>query len=239
MRRFDLQRRPSKCRNNSHLRVDPDFLTMTVLDLILLAVMLVSAFLAMMRGFTREVLSIVAWASAAVSALLLFPRLQGWARAQIQPNIVADAALMGGTFLLVLIVVSFITMRLSDLILDSRIGAIDRTLGFLFGLGRGLLLVVIAFLFFTWLVEPKDEPGWVREARFKPLLQNTGEALIALLPEDPEAAILNLRRQGEGEAGGAADADSDSQGGTEAPGYRRTERQGLDQLLETERSPRR
>jgi hypothetical protein len=51
------------------------------------------------------------------------------------------------------------------------------------------------------------------------------------LPEDPEAAILNLRRQGEGEAGGGPDADSDGQGGTE--------RRGLDQLLQTERGPRR
>ena len=32
-----------------------------------------------------------------------------------------------------LIVVSIITVKISDLILDSRIGAIDRTLGFVFG----------------------------------------------------------------------------------------------------------
>ncbi len=45
-----------------------------------------------------------------------------------------------------------ITVRISDMILDSRVGALDRTLGFLFGLGRGLLIVVVAFVFFNWLV---------------------------------------------------------------------------------------
>ena len=56
---------------------------------------------------------------------------------------------------------SIVTVRISDMILDSRIGALDRTLGFLFGLGRGLLIVVVAFLFFTWLVPDKQRPDWV------------------------------------------------------------------------------
>ena len=46
------------------------------------------------------------------------------------------------------------------MILDSRIGALDRTLGFLFGLGRGLIIVVVAFLFFAWLVPADKQPDW-------------------------------------------------------------------------------
>ena len=49
------------------------------------------------------------------------------------------------------------------MILDSRVGALDRTLGFLFGLGRGLIIVVVAFLFFAWLVPDRSQPEWVRE----------------------------------------------------------------------------
>ena len=51
------------------------------------------------------------------------------------------------------------------MILDSRIGALDRTLGFLFGLTRGLLIIVVAFLFFDWLVQPKQQPDWVTKAK--------------------------------------------------------------------------
>ena len=46
-------------------------------------------------------------------------------------------------FLVTLLIVSVITVRISDMILDSRIGALDRTMGFLFGLGRGLIIVVV------------------------------------------------------------------------------------------------
>jgi membrane protein required for colicin V production len=68
-------------------------------------------------------------------------------------------------FILTLIVVSIITVRISDMVLDSRIGALDRTLGFLFGLARGLLIMVVAFLFFAWLVPDKQQPDWVRSAK--------------------------------------------------------------------------
>ncbi|MEM7565980.1 MAG: CvpA family protein [Pseudomonadota bacterium] len=164
----------------------------TWLDVILLAVMLISGLLAMMRGFTREVFSVVSWGAAAVAAFWAYPRFQEAARGAIQPDYLADGLLLAGVFLFVLVLVSFITFRISDMILDSRVGALDRTLGFAFGLGRGLVIVVIAFLFFTWLVDIDDQPSWVQEARFRPLLQNTGDALVALLPDNPEETIEDL-----------------------------------------------
>lgn len=80
-------------------------------------------------------------------------------------------AVVAGVFILTLIVVSIITVRISDMILDSRIGALDRTLGFLFGLARGLLIMVVAFLFFAWLVPDKQQPDWVRNAKSRGMLQ--------------------------------------------------------------------
>ncbi len=124
----------------------------TVLDIILLVVMLISALLAMIRGFMREILSIAAWVAAAIATLYLYPRLLPIAKAYFNNDIVAAGAVIGGVFLGTLLIVSIITVRISDMILDSRIGALDRTLGFLFGLGRGLIIVVVAFLFFDWLV---------------------------------------------------------------------------------------
>jgi membrane protein required for colicin V production len=159
------------------------------LDVILIVIMLVSGFLAMLRGLTREVLSILSWAVAAVATLYLFPIYQAQARAYIEPPILADGVLAGGIFIVVVIVVSLITLRISDRVLDSRVGALDRTLGFLFGLARGLVLVVIAYLFFSWLVPEDTQPPWIREARSLPLLKATGEAIVSLLPEDPVSHI--------------------------------------------------
>jgi membrane protein required for colicin V production len=174
-------------------------MTITGLDFIVIVIMLISALLAMVRGLTREVLSIASWVAAAVATLYFFPRFQDQVRAMLQPNWLADISLALGVFIVTLIIVSFITMRISDFILDSRIGAIDRTLGFVFGLARGLLLVVIGFMFFAWLVPEQSQPRWIVEARSKPMLERTGEAIISLLPEDPERAILDrLRRDGTG-----------------------------------------
>ncbi len=78
-------------------------------------------------------------------------------RTTSQPQL-ALAASIGAVFLGTLIVVSFVTVKLSDLILDSKIGALDRTLGFLFGAARGLLIAVIAFVFFDRLVGDKRSP---------------------------------------------------------------------------------
>ena len=121
----------------------------TILDLILLGVMLISGLLAMVRGFMREILSIAAWGAAALVTLYSFAKLLPTAKTYFNNDTVASVVVVAGVFIGTLIVVSVITVRISDMILDSRIGALDRTLGFLFGLARGLLIVVVAFLFFS------------------------------------------------------------------------------------------
>jgi len=164
------------------------------LDIILAAIMLISGFLAMLRGLTREVLSILSWAVAALATLYFFPTYQAQARVYIEPALLADAVLAGGIFLVVLIVISVITTKISDGVLDSRIGALDRTLGFVFGLGRGLILVVIAYLFFTWLVPEDTQPQWIKNARSLPILKQTGAGIVSLPPQDPASAIPGLQK---------------------------------------------
>ena len=88
---------------------------------------------------------------------------------------------VAGVFIGTLIVVSIITVRISDMILDSRIGALDRTLGFLFGLARGPIDLSWSFLFFIWLVPDKQRPDWVTGAKSRVVLQGTGEWLIVAL----------------------------------------------------------
>lgn len=162
----------------------------TLLDVLLLAVMLVSGLLAMIRGFMREVLSIAAWGIAALATLWAFPKVVPLVQGYVSNDSVAKAVAIGSVFLLTLLIVSVVTVRISDMVLDSRVGALDRTMGFLFGLGRGLIIVVIAFLFFAWLVPDRSQPEWVRGAKSKVVLQGTGQWLMGMLPDDPESTIL-------------------------------------------------
>src|SRR3954467_9970330 len=171
----------------------------TLLDVILLAVMLISALLAMVRGFMREVLSIASWAAAALLTLYAYPRLKPIVLQYFSNDVVASSITIGGVFLGTLLIVSVITIKISDTVLDSRVGALDRTLGFLFGLARGLVIVVVAFLFFAWLVPEKSQPGWVRDAKSKVVLKGTGDWLISMLPEDTESYLKKFKRPKPGE----------------------------------------
>jgi len=226
-------------------------MSITLLDFIVLGVILLSAVLAMVRGFTREVLSIVSWAIAAVATIYFLPQIRDWVQTSLKlgnpmlANVVAGA----GIFIITLIVVSLITSRLSDVILDSRIGPIDRTLGFFFGAGRGALLAVIAFLFFAWLVPTAAQPPWVQQAQSKPMLEGAGQALLALLPEDPEGTILKRLKGLPGSGGSDTDAtdvpDTDpSRRETPPPntrselngGYQAGERQNMQRLMDSSRN---
>ncbi len=167
----------------------------TWLDILLLGVMLISGLLAMIRGFMREILSITAWGAAAVATILLYNPLLPIAKANISSDIVATGAVVGGVFLLTLLIVSVVTVRISDMVLDSRIGALDRTLGFLFGLGRGLIIVVVAFIFFAWLVPSSKQPEGVRNAKSLEVLNRTGEWLQALLPQDMDSYLSKILKK--------------------------------------------
>ena len=163
-------------------------------DLGLIAVILISAFLAMLRGFTREVLAIASWVAAALAAIYFHPYVLPYVKPYISKDVFALAASAAAVFFVTLITVSLVTIKLSDVILDSKIGALDRSLGFAFGAARGLILCVIAFAFFNWLVPVQTQPEWVKSARMRPLLQATGDELMAVLPDDPEGLINKLKK---------------------------------------------
>src|ERR1700744_180517 len=153
------------------------------LDLGVLGVVFVSALLSMMRGFTREVLAIGSWVAAAAAAYYLHPVVMPYLAPYLHQLVVLRAVAGAIVFFATLIIVSLFTVRLSDAILDSKIGALDRSLGFVFGAVRGFLLAVVAFAIYNWLVGDKQQPDWVQNAKTRPMLTDAADKIIALLPE--------------------------------------------------------
>jgi membrane protein required for colicin V production len=201
----------------------------TILDLVLLSVMLVSGLLALVRGFMREILSIAAWGTAALVTLYSYSKLLPTAKTYFNSDTIASIAVVAGVFIGTLIIVSVITVRISDMILDSRIGALDRTLGFLFGLARGLLIVVVAYEFFIWLVPDKQRPEWVVGAKSRTMLDSTGEWLKTLLPDDPENTILKKFKKNKPEDD---QTDADQAAPASGDGYSKPARDSLKKLIE-------
>jgi membrane protein required for colicin V production len=155
----------------------------TIFDGIVIGVVLFSAVLAMVRGFSREVLSIVSWGGSAAAAYYLYPMLVPYAKRYTDDERIAIVGSAAVVFLVALIIISFITMKIADFIIDSRIGALDRTLGFLFGAARGVLLLVVAVAFWNWLVDTAHRPDWVNNAKSKPFLDSMVVKLEGMLPE--------------------------------------------------------
>jgi len=188
---------------------------LTAFDVGVGILVLISAILATARGLTREILSLATWAGSAAIAAYMYLYQKQIARDLIQDPNVADVATVVVTFIVALIVLHLVTMRIADFVGESRIGPLDRTLGFVFGVLRGVLIAVVIVIFGTWLLNAtpqndfEDLPDWAQSSKSLPPLYNWGYALIAVLPPDLEAQVTNLLQRGEGEEEGAAEPSTE------------------------------
>ena len=207
----------------------------TLLDGIVVVVVLVSALLAMYRGFLREVLSIGSWAAAAIVAVMFYKQVLPTAKVYVPNDMVATIVTVAGLFLVTLLFVSWLTMKISDFVLDSAFGALDRTFGFIFGAARGVLLLVVASQFFNGFVPAQQQPHWVSAAKSKPVLDALGTKLLALLPENAEEIILKKlkpKAPDDGVPQEPGEAKPPAKTG-EAPVYRNGEKKQLEQMIGT------
>lgn len=170
---------------------------LTAFDVGIGILVLISAILATARGLTREVLSLATWAGSAAIAIYMWQYHPEIARGYIQEQIVADVATVVVTFIIALIVLHLITMRIADFVVDSRIGPLDRTLGFVFGVLRGIVIGVVAVIFGVWLMG-SHLPSWAANSKSLPILQGFGDSMIAALPPNLEEQVNAILKRGKG-----------------------------------------
>ncbi len=150
---------------------------LTIVDVVVLGVLMISGVIAWHRGFLKETLSVSAWLIAALAAVFVWPVTKPFARALVNPNFVADILALAGVFFILLIPFSFISFRLSEMVRGSRAGPLDRSLGFVFGLARGLLVVGLGYVVYSSLASPKDHPKWMTQARLLPVVKGTADVI--------------------------------------------------------------
>ena len=157
---------------------------MNWVDLVILAVLVVSALLAFMRGFAREVLGIGAWVGAGFFAAWSFPfvkeRFHGWIA---NPDI-ADPAAFGAMFLVALLFLSIVAGMFGSLIRGSVLGGIDRTLGVAFGVVRGAALIVFAYIAAGMITTADKWPEPVLQARSLPYAYEGAVWVVNFLPDE-------------------------------------------------------
>lgn len=144
----------------------------TAFDVVVIAVLFVSAVMSLSRGLIREassILSFVAGGAAAYTMLLLF-RDQG---REILPDtitpLVSDAILVVFGFLVAYILAAWIGGQVSKLIHSSpEIGTLDRIAGAVFGAARGGLAVILFVLLMQMMVHRDSTPGFIANSKTYP-----------------------------------------------------------------------
>jgi len=162
-------------------------------DFFALLVLFISGVMALMRGFVREALTITAFVAAALATLWTRPVFAGLLYGPMGSPLLANLTAMTGVFLLVYFAVSFITRSLqSGVKTGEDVTVIDRSLGFVFGLARGLVLLGLLVL-----VIKNVMPGasWMTGARVYPLADATSRLLQSLAPEGSWAGGGDLQRR--------------------------------------------
>jgi membrane protein required for colicin V production len=214
--------------------------SLNFVDYGILLVILASGVYAAWRGFMAEALSVLAWIAAAFATLYFGP----WAAPLLGKWISTHwlASLLGYVlvFLVVFAPLSFLSHRFSDSVRKSAAGAVDRLMGFLYGVVRGVVVVALAYLALSYAAT--TQPRVVKEAHFLPWVQRSSVFLIDLLPARDRPSFINanaglspsddlgnlIRREDA--------ADSSSPAKNTGPGAGKTygarDRRALDTLLE-------
>ena len=199
-------------------------LSFTGIDVLVVAIVIISAAVALFRGLVQETFGILEWIAALYAAFRFTPVFRPLLGGAISPVWLQWVAVFVGTFLLVFIPLSIMSHRLSEMVKKSEIGPIDRTLGLVFGIARGLAIVGLAYIAFDALVPAKDHPQTLTKARLFPLIRNTSDVLRSLGPG----------KEGESDPGRqAAKAAQESGDVQAAKTYGAQDRGALDTLVQT------
>src|SRR6266566_1699563 len=162
-------------------------LSVTAIDILVVVVILVSAGYAGFRGLVHETFAVLEWVAAAYVALRFTPLFQPLLHDYISPPWLEWIAVFAGTFLVVFIPLSIMSHRLSEVVKKSEVGPIDRTFGLVYGVGRGLVIVGLAYIAFAALVPAENHPDMLTKARLFPLIRNTSDVLRSLTPQENNA----------------------------------------------------
>lgn len=219
-----------------------DALPINITDLIILVVLALSALLAFSRGFVHEVLGVAAWVGAAFVTLWFFAPAQELARELIAIELLADIGAGVVLFIVSLVLFSIVSRGIGRRVRESSLGFLDRTLGFVFGLLRGAVIICLLWLGLSWLMPPAEQPPWITEARALPLVDAGAEMIRTLVPGELRFQTAGTEREGS-ETAPTVDLRTPPlqptpQSGDEAavdqnPGYGDQPRRELDRLLES------
>ncbi|SFF31470.1 membrane protein required for colicin V production [Fontimonas thermophila] len=154
---------------------------MSWVDYCILFIFIVSVFLGIWRGFTREVFSLLTWIAAFVAAWLLGPSLSPHLQPWLGDSVLCDAMAYAATFFIALFLGALVTHFLVVAVRDSRFSPADRTLGGGLGLIRAVIVVTLFVLVAGRMGAGEDR--WWQQSTLIPHFAPLARGFEALIPE--------------------------------------------------------
>jgi membrane protein required for colicin V production len=192
----------------------------TLIDAVVGGVVVISAVLAFARGFAREMMSIVGWVGAAVVAFFFarrveplvkeLPVLGGFLAESCELALIAAFAVV---FAVALIVVSVFTPLLSSLIRRTAVSGVDQSVGLLFGVARGALLVAIGLIIYEQVMV-NDAIAMVEDSRSAQIFGSLANSLEDRIPENATGWIVERYEDLVGDCGLGGAGQPSAQDGT-------------------------
>ncbi|MGH1441030.1 MAG: CvpA family protein [Cellvibrionaceae bacterium] len=140
-------------------------------DWAILAILAISSLISLKRGFVKEALSLAIWIIALAIASLFSPKLAPMLSAYIEAPSLQQMAAFASLFVATLLIGGAVNYLLATLIKATGLSGTDRLLGILFGLVRGLIIVMVILLYVPKLV-PLNEDSWWQQSALIPHFLN-------------------------------------------------------------------
>jgi len=161
----------------------------TIVDGVVVLVLLVSGVLAYSRGVTRELLAIAGWVIAAIASIYFAPAVEPLLKEiptvgefLISSCTISKLAAVVVVFAIALIILSIFTPLFSSAVQESPLGPLDRGLGFIFGVARGALLVIVCYLLYQVLVPEAERLPMIEQARSVEMIADGAAVLEENVP---------------------------------------------------------
>lgn len=157
--------------------------TVNWIDVILGATIFISALVGIVRGFLKEVLSLVAWVLAIYVAYTFSDMVaQDYIQKFINDKLISYIAAFGGIFLTVLFVIGLLNLLISQILKNTGLGFIDRFLGLILGVVRGVLIAALMVFMLSFVGNPREFEQW-RNSKLAPYLVPVVDWGLAHIPK--------------------------------------------------------
>lgn len=165
--------------------------TFNAFDALVALTLIASGIFAFRRGLVREVMALGTWVLASLFAFSFYPMARPFLEAHIKNTMLADAATAVGLFCIAIIVLVPLGDYLTGLVKTPTLSSIDRSLGFVFGLVRGFIIMCLIYLgtTFVWPQDQGSQPKWLEQAKTKPALAYGVDLLKSIVPDNPDEAM--------------------------------------------------